>query len=198
MVHTAGDKTAVITVTFESFITGTETLIVKPADDASIYDTDGMAMSESHEKESGNLNADEETIVATWLSEGDNVAPLLSAYFETTKIIADFKADGTYEVQEWRADNTSDTPDLIYTGEYSAATTDSGDIMTIELTQSTPYEAEVAGIYELKADKSTKILWYEVVQTSGTQNTPPTPEAGFGSSNEGAFANTNVQKFVRQ
>ena len=41
-------------------------------------------------------------------------------------------------------------------------------------------------------------MYYEIVQTNPDIGaTPPTPEAGFGSSSGGVLGMTNVQKYVR-
>jgi hypothetical protein len=58
-----------------------------------------------------------------------------------------------------------------------------------------PYIAIASGIFEVKT--SPELLWYEVVQTSGTQNVPPTPAGGFGTSNNSTLGVSNVQKYVR-
>jgi hypothetical protein len=144
-----------------------------------------------------NAGNDQQTveIIGNWYSSGDNVAPLLVTYFTVDSIYAEFHEDQTYLVEQYNVGNTSDTPDLIYTGTYVVEKSDVGEIYTIVLTQELPFAATSEGIYEIKT--SPEVLWYEVVQTSGTQNTPPTPEDGFGSSNGGQFAETNIQKFIR-
>ncbi len=65
----------------------------------------------------------------------------------------------------------------------------------VKINQDLPFLGEAAGIFEVK--KNPEVLWYEVVQTSGTQNVPPTAAAGFGSSNGGTLGTINIQKFVR-
>ena len=56
--------------------------------------------------------------------------------------------------------------------------------------------AVASGIFEVKTGP--EVLWYEVAQTTGTQNVPPTPAGGFGSTNGGTLGVMNVQKYVRQ
>lgn len=189
--HTAGSATVTITLDITSIVpTGTE-ITVSTA--TAIYDDKGAVLVAAA-TESAAMEA-ELGIIGEWQSSGSNVSPLLVTYFTVDSVYSNFKDDFTYEVRQFNQGNTSDTPDVIYTGTYAIERSGVGDIWNISLVQDVPYAAEVSGIFEIKADP--EVLWYEVVQTSGTQNTPPTAEAGFGSSNGGAFGEMNIQKFVR-
>lgn len=192
--HTEGGTSLTINLTIKSAIQGTEIVTVKPANATAIYDLDGKAMDATEIISSEALGQDL-GIVGNWISDGDNVAPLLVTYFQVASVTAEFKADNTYYVEQFNIGNETETPDLIFTGTYSMEKSDVGDIWKISLVQEQPYAAESAGMFEIKANP--EVLWYEVVQTSGTQNVPPTPESGFGSSNGGAFGDTNIQKFIR-
>ncbi len=136
-----------------------------------------------------------ENIVGTWLSTGDNIAPLLQVIFSQNidTIYSTFNADNSYSVHQINKDGTK----IDYAGTYTAAVSGTGNICTITIEQSTPTVATVEGIFEVDTTASPDFLKYEVVQTSGTQNVPPTPEGGFGSSNGGTLGTTNVQKFVK-
>ncbi len=80
------------------------------------------------------------------------------------------------------------------TGIYTSELSDVGLIFTITLEQIVPPPPiEVAGIYEIDDG----LMRYEVVQLSGTSNIAPTPETGFGSTNQGAFGDTNIQQYIR-
>lgn len=192
--HIAGDAAMTIDLLITSVTEGTEVIKVAPADGSSVYDIDGKAMLATEEITSESI-AQDLGIIGNWESSGDNVAPLLVTYFTVDSIYAEFKDDNTYIVEQYNIGNTSGVPDVYFSGTFVIEKSAVGEIWTIVLTQELPYAATAEGIFEIKV--SPEVLWYEVVQTSGTQNTPPTPEAGFGSSNGGAFTTTNIQKFLR-
>jgi hypothetical protein len=192
--HTAGSATAKVNLVITSIIQGTEKFTVKPASDTAIYDSEGKAMEAGMVIES-NAASKDLGIMGKWLSEGDNVAPLLVTYFNVLKVEADFKTNNTYVVNQFNIGNTTAVPDLIFTGTYVIEKSTTGNIWTITCNQELPYVAVAAGIFEVKT--SPEVLWYEIVQTTGTQNVPPTPAAGFGSSNGGMLGTINIQKFVR-
>jgi hypothetical protein len=191
--HTAGSTTATVNLTITSVIQGTEVFTVKPASATAIYDNDGAAMAATETVESNAVTRS--GIMGSWVSEGSNVAPLLVTYFKVLKVTAEFKANYTYKVNQFNIGNTTTTPDLVFTGTYEMAKSTTGEIWNITCNQELPYTATASGIFEIKTGP--EVLWYEVVQTSGTQNVPPTPAAGFGSSNGGSLGMLNVQKFVR-
>ena len=131
------------------------------------------------------------SIVGDWLSEGANIAPLLSgAPFNYVSIDAHFDADLSYEVVATNADGQTGT----LTGTYVAS--DATTPGTITLSQATPYTATAEGIWQI--DGST--LTYEVVQVDPSYGfTPPTPESGFGTTaGDGIEPGENVQVYVRQ
>lgn len=192
--HTAGSTTMTIALAITSITDGTETVTIQPASETSIFDAKGKAMDSTEILTSESITEDL-GIIGKWYSSGDNVAPLLVTYFSVDSIYAEFKVDNTYEVEQYNIGNTSGTPDLIFTGTFAIEKSNVGEIWTIDITQELPYAATSGGIFEIKT--SPEVLWYEVVQISGTQNTPPTPETGFGGSNGGAFGETNIQKFIR-
>jgi len=192
--HTAGSSTATVNLVITSIIQGTETFTIKPASATAIYDNEGAAMEVAQTIQSNTATKDL-GIIGKWLSEGANVAPLLVTYFKVAKVEAEFKADFTYKVNQFNIGNTTTTPNLVFTGTFVIAKSTTGNIWTITCNQELPYVAVASGIFEIKTGP--EVLWYEVVQTSGTQNVPPTPAAGFGSSNGGTLGVLNVQKFVR-
>ncbi len=192
--HTAGTNTALITLTITSVVPENSKFLVKPASATSVYDADGAAMDAAQSIES-NVATKELAIMGKWLSEGTNVAPLLVTYFNVAKVTAEFKTDYTYIVNQFNIGNTTTTPNLIFRGTYQINKSVVGNIWTIDINQAEPYVATAAGIFEIKTNP--EVLWYEIVQTSGTQNTPPTPAGGFGSSNGGTLGTINIQKFVR-
>ncbi len=192
--HTAGSASLTIDLLITSVTEGDETITVQPANATSIYDVEGKAMEIDEVITSENL-AQDLGIIGEWYSSGENVAPLLVDFFDVDSIYAEFKDDNTYEVEQYNIGNTSGTPDLIFTGTFEIEKSTVGEIWTIEIIQDQPFAATSEGIFEIKT--SPEVLWYEVVQTSGTQNVPPTPEDGFGSSNGGTLGDTNIQKYIR-
>lgn len=192
--HTAGSTTATINLAITSVIQGTETFTIKPASATAIYDNEGKAM-DAAEMIVTNAATKDLGIMGKWISEGENVAPLLVTYFSVMKVEAEFKTDFTYKVNQFNIGNTTTTPDILFTGTYEIAKSTFGNIWTITCNQDLPYAATASGLFEVKTNP--EVLWYEVVQTSGTQNVPPTPAAGFGSSNNGSLGTINIQKFVR-
>jgi len=142
----------------------------------------------------------QDDLVGTWLSAGDNVAVLLSYYFAIDSIWAEFSEDNTYEVISKDTSGTITT----YIGTWASekSTTEMGAgigyIYTITLNQTSPTVLTSEGIYWIDKTETVHEMWYEVVQTQpDIQATPPTPEAGFGSTNGGALALMNLQVFVR-
>ena len=137
----------------------------------------------------------DEILVGEWYSAGDNVASLLSTYFNADSIYAKFNDDNTYHVEQFNIGNETTIADATFTGTYTTTLTEEGSVHVIALAQENPYVAEASGIFEII--ESPEVLWYEVVQTSGTQNVPPTVDGGFGSTNGGTLGDSNIQKFVR-
>ena len=128
-------------------------------------------------------------ITGSWLSEDDDVSDILVG-FGFTSVAATFNTDGTYAVAATNAGGTT----LDLTGTFVVGTTTNpGTIVTSQLT---PQEVTAEGIWQVVGDT----LTYEVAQTSPDQGfTPPTPEAGFGSTGgPGVAAGSNVQIYQRQ
>ncbi len=190
VVHVAGEANVKINITLKAITSGDEVLEVK-VNSNSVYDVDGDASEVQVAVKSGSLKKDT-GIVGKWRSTGDNVAPILATYFKTDSIVAEFKTDKSYTVTEFRNGDVSQP--TLYNGTYTIEKSETGEIWKIQIAQTAPGSAEVGGIFELKADG---VLWYEVVLLTGTQNVPPTPTDGFGSTNRGIFGVTNIQKFVK-
>ncbi|MEO1266475.1 MAG: hypothetical protein AAFX99_00160 [Myxococcota bacterium] len=134
------------------------------------------------------------TIEGEWLSEGSNVAPLLAADpFNFTSIRVTFEATG-YTVVSTDSAGTMATLEGSYITEAGV-----DGIMNITLQQSSPTQLVSTGIYQIDTTKTPAELRYEVVQTEPDIGiTPPTAAAGFGSTGDGAFMDTNVQLYIRQ
>jgi len=137
-------------------------------------------------------------IVGTWISTGSNVAPLLNTIFASVggvdSIYATFNSNNTYVVKQVNKNKTS----LTYEGTYALTKSTNTDIHKISIVQTKPSAASNEGIYQINTSVKPNTMKYEVVLISGTQNTAPTPEKGFGSTNNGAFGTTNVQVYVKK
>lgn len=149
------------------------------------------------EEDPTDVVGDEDEIVGTWFSGGEDVAPGLTLLFGTDSIFATFNDDGTYFVLEHRT--VEDQPDTEeYEGTYAVGTEAEGEIRSITLSQTSPYTAIAEGIFQVSGNGNA--MTYEVIQTSpATGATPPTVEGGFGST----VANDQetdlfVQQYVRR
>lgn len=132
-----------------------------------------------------------QVIVGSWTAY--DVSPLLSG-LGITGITAQFENNNTYTVVS-SAGEASTT----FTGTYTVSEEATADgIFSITLNQSEPNSLTSEGIFKVYAAEPDS-MWYEVAQTvpSITGVTPPTAEAGFGSTSDGAFGETNIQKYTR-
>jgi hypothetical protein len=122
------------------------------------------------------------TIEGTWLSEGENVAPLLVELTNAVSISATFTSN-TFTVTTVDGDGQ----EVSQNGVWIAEETEFGDIMAITLEQSVPQSITVEGIYEIDNSTNPPTMRYEVVQTVPSVGAQvPTPELGFGGTNLGA------------
>lgn len=119
------------------------------------------------------------------------VAPILTSFADS--IIADFKANNTYTVDQWKGGAK-----VVLTGTYTQTKSGTGNIYNIVLNQSSPTALTAQGIFEVSSDD--KSMKYEVAQVNPAIPgvTPPTATGGFGSTSGGAFAQNNVQNYVRK
>ncbi len=181
--------------TFEALNSGSDFTVTVSSPDYD-FETESMNITGLSQDETVDFTA-KDGIVGVWLSAGANVAPLLNAIFQgvggVDTIYATFNSDNTYTVRQVNGDATV----INYAGTYSNSKSTVGNIYKIVADQTSPSVATSEGIYEVDRSQSPHFLQYEVVLTSGTQNVAPTPEDGFGSTNGGAFGNTNVQKYIR-
>lgn len=186
-VHTAGSDEVTMSFVFEGKISGEEVVTITPVD---IYSESGGKMEITQEV---SVTLVDLGIVGEWYSSGDNVAALLAA-FNVDSIYAKFNVDFTYLVESYDPEGVMTG----YSGTYVQTKSSVGDIWTVEINQSTPSSGSSDGIFEIYSGVSEYDMKYEVVQTEPDIGaTPPTPEAGFGSTSGGAFGDTNIQKYKR-
>ncbi len=131
-------------------------------------------------------------IAGTWVAY--DVSPLLAGV-GITAITSTFGGDNTYTVIA-----TSDAANTEFAGTYAVSDEANADgIYNITLNQTTPSTLTSEGIFKIYT-ASPDSMWYEVAQTNPalTGVTPPTADAGFGSTSGGAFGVLNIQKYEKQ
>ncbi len=129
-------------------------------------------------------------IVGAWISEGDDLAPLLSGPpAHLIRLEASFGADGVISVA--LTNERLQRFELRGTYVVDSAT----DLPGIVVLQTGPEPARLEGVWQVDGD----VLTYEVAQTEPpiADVTPPTPSGGFGSTSDGAFGRENVQTYRR-
>jgi hypothetical protein len=193
--HTAGEATAVINLTITTATVGDEVVEVSPANATSIYDADGAAML-STEKLSTSKLAQNLGIIGEWNSY--DISGVLRSLGYDEKITAKFNSNNTYEVT-----TSLKTVSYVLKGTFKQEKSTSGNIWNITLNQtsmnSSPTDLTSQGIFEVyKATNDS--MYYEVAQSNPAIAgvTPPTPQAGFGSTSSGAFKKLNIQKYKRK
>jgi hypothetical protein len=135
--------------------------------------------------------ASDDTPVGTWVSEGENIAPLLVSLFNYDRVVVVFGSGGTVALTTRVAGGAENTVN----GTYAITEDGTGSkIYSIEII----YPAfEQGGIVEFDANVSPNEMMLEVVQTvPAIGATVPTPAAGFGA--DPALGDTNIQVYVRQ
>jgi hypothetical protein len=144
----------------------------------------------------------EDPVVGIWISQGkDNIAPILyDAPFNIRKIVATFKADGSYLVVQTDSNNVTVTMTGSYVAEPGGAAPPNDRIRTISVLHAPPASFTAEGIYEVSIDQTNVSMRFEVVQTEPPLAgiSKPTPQAGFGSTAGGLLGQRNVQKYARQ
>ena len=134
-------------------------------------------------------------LYGTWVSEGANVAPLLFSLFGTARVEATFNSNGSYEVVQTDTAGASVT----LSGTFTMTKSSVGNIFEITANQTSPAALTSEGIFEINSTATPYTMQYEIVQTSPDIGaTPPTPSAGFGSTNGGGLGTINIQTYVRQ
>lgn len=128
---------------------------------------------------------DYDVIVGKW--RAPEPAPILASFVDSLHV--EFKNNQTYLVKSFKDGAASELKGTYTT--YDGK----GSIRKIVLDQSAPTTLTSEGIYRIEGNN----LTYEVAQTKPAQAgvTPPTAEAGFGSTSDGAFQDFNIQKYVK-
>lgn len=170
------------------------------ADDDSGSDDTAMPSDTSGDPTDASASADEDsddtntgpvTLQGSWLSEGENIAPLLADLTGAVAITATF-GENTFTVVTL----DDQGQEVQQVGVYTETASGNGEIFEIVLEQTMPSVITVEGIYEVDNSVDPPVLRYEVVQTEPSVGAiPPTAEGGFGSTSFGADL---TQIYVRQ
>jgi len=130
--------------------------------------------------------------VGTWLSAGDNVAPLLQGDpFNLDTLRVHFNEDQTVTTEQHVEGGAWTT----LAGTYQVTEAATGDIHSIFIDYTSGVTAEQEGIVQV-IEGSPDTLKLEVVQTVPDYGfVPRTPETGFGS--DPVYGATNIQTYVR-
>lgn len=131
-------------------------------------------------------------VVGSW--EAYDVSAVLAGA-GVTGVEAVFRSDNTYTVTSQAGE-----ADTVLEGTYATSESANQDgIYTITLTQTSPSTLTAEGIFKIYT-ASPDSMWYEVAQSEPEIPgvTPPTIEAGFGSTSGGAFGDMNIQKYIRK
>lgn len=185
--HTAGETVAMLNIDLMGIANGEEVVTVTGD---MIYEESGEVMEEGQQV---TVTLSNLGIVGEWFSSDANVAPLLTLYFNVDSLYALFRADQTYMVESYDVDGIKTE----YLGTFTQTKSSIDNIWTIVLNQSAPSSVTSEGMFGFYFDETEYDMMYEVVQTEpDLGNAPPTPEAGFGSSNGGALGTINIQKYI--
>ena len=124
----------------------------------------------------------------SWESSGANIAAILAPF--ATKIVANFNTDGTYTVIQTDLEDA----EITLSGTFVQSESSVAGIWDITLNQSAPTQLTAKGIFTFDGD----LLKYEVAQIDPaiTGVTPPTAEAGLGSTSGGFFGTGNIQTYI--
>lgn len=132
-------------------------------------------------------------IVGFWTAQGGDIAPTLAD--TVNQMTLRFRTDSTYTMVQTTALGLSST----YSGTYSVQKLQgANDIYPFTLKQTSPVATTFKGIFEINEVIEPEELTLEYVQTLPNAGyTPPTPDYGFGSTNDGNLGTTNISRFQR-
>lgn len=138
-------------------------------------------------------NPDTFGIIGDWYSAGDNVSVYMDTVYGVDSIFVSFYADSTYRIKRF-GDNSM----RVFEGNYSQYKTDVDSIWSISLNEQKPVNATLQGIFSVTTVTTPYELTYEVFQVEPSIGfEAPTPEAGFGSTGNGALQGKNIQRYLQ-
>ena len=126
-----------------------------------------------------------------WFSSGSDLSLILSNIEDVDSAVLDFEPGGLYSIVYYKASGAENK-----VGTFNQTASGVVDIWYVNANQITPTVASFSGIIQNPSDDRDQ-LFYELVLLDG-ENSPPTAEAGLGSSNEGELGNANISLFHRR
>jgi len=183
--HTAGSNSATITIVYQSRPDGDETLELK-ALAGKLFGATGNKVNADIVK---SVEVKEVGILGKWSAY--DISPILVGLGFDDSLYAEFRLNQSYKVTAY----VSGFP-LVLEGSYTMTKSSFNNIWDISLDQSTPSVLSSQGIFKV-FPAAQDSMWYEVAQIDPAIAgvTPPTPEAGFGSTSGGLFGTANIQKY---
>jgi hypothetical protein len=188
--HTAGATKVTITISYENRLDGDETLTVTVLANT-VYGAEGNALGQDLTE---TVNVNELGIIGKWSAY--DISAILAGLGFDDSLYAEFYSDQSYQVTAY----AGGIP-IAFEGVYMMEKSAFDDIWNITLNQTAqggqPNELTSQGIFKI-FPAAQDSMWYEVAQTDPAivGVTPPTADAGFGSTSGGALGTANIQKYV--
>ncbi|MCF8364512.1 MAG: hypothetical protein K9H16_01930 [Bacteroidales bacterium] len=183
--HTAGETVATITIVYSNRLDGNETLELT-AKSGSFFGAEGNSVDQDIV---ASTDVKELGIIGKWSAY--DISLILASLGYDDSLYANFYQDQSYMVTAF----VGGTPQILE-GSYEMTKSADDDIWDITLNQSSPFTVISQGIFKVYPAAQDS-MWYEVAQIDPAIAgvTPPTTDAGFGSTSGGAFGTMNIQKY---
>ncbi len=160
----------------------------------------------------------ERTITTKWFASGDQVAPLFRAYpLEVDSIYLELVQHDPrvledtlywyFYIEKYDFNESPSQPIRTITGtdekgaQIIKKPTLFDDVFFFETLDARRNDNQVTvkGLYQVNGDKDDPLMTLEYVYTSGVSGwpEPPDPEAGFGSTENGAYGDNNIHMFTK-
>lgn len=183
--HDAGKAVATISIVYNSRIDGNEKIEVT-AKAGTFYGAEGNSVPTDLTVE---MDVNELGILGLWSAY--DISAILAATGFDDSLFANFYADQSYKVTAFMGGAP-----IAFEGSYEMAKSEFDEIWEITLNQSSPASLMSEGIFKVFPAVQDS-MWYEVAQSDPAIAgvTPPTADAGFGSTSGGAYGTANIQKY---
>lgn len=183
--HTAGEDVVTLSIVYNDRVDGDEVLEIT-AKSGTFYGAEGNSV-DADITESVDVN--ELGIIGKWSAY--DISAILQSLSYDDSLYANFYKDQSYLVTAFYLG----TP-VTFEGSYTMTKSTNDDIWEIELNQTSPATAISEGIFKV-FPAAQDSMWYEVAQVDPAIAgvTPPTSEAGFGSTSGGVLGTNNIQKY---
>ncbi len=183
--HVAGEKIATITIEYLNRVDPDQMIEVTAVANM-VFNIKGEAL-EANEKVEASVN--DLGIIGNW--KAYDISLILVSLGYDDSLYANFNKDQSYKVTAYVAG----APQILE-GSYEMTKSNSDEIWDIILNQTSPFSVISQGIFKVYPAAQDS-MWYEVAQVDPAIAgvTPPTADAGFGSTSGGAYGTMNIQKY---